>query len=395
MIKKILRRLVPQEKRTKLLRATKRVLSMKKRETYYTKYTEIIDFNHDVFQGYYDINFFKGDSLLFNRVNDSGKLDICVKTLNNPPKIIDSTDAWCWQQGCRLRWIPGSESRICWNAWDGKSYYAIVYDCKTGIKERIIKPLYDIDLRGKTGASLNFTRLGYMRPGYGYTNAPLDSNTNISSEGIDLVDLSSNTSHRVVTYKEIEVLMERTVDLENCYLNHLAFSPSGNNLMFFFVEKGKIHHASLFVYQIAEHRLIPLEIDKSVSHYCWISEDELLVTAYDAARNCRYYRYNLTGSKEIFMPDKLKVDGHPTWVNNNCIITDTYPDSAGFQKVLMVNPSNESIKVLAELYSTEKRMGEQRTDLHPRVDLEGGRISIDSNINGYRKVVVLEENFSE
>ena len=61
----------------------------------------------------------------------------------------------------------------------------------------------------------------------------------------------------------------------------------------------------------------------------------------------------------------------------------------------MVNPSNESIKVLAELYSTEKRMGEQRTDLHPRVDLEGGRISIDSNINGYRKVVVLEENFSE
>ena len=126
-----------------------------------------------------------------------------------------------------------------------------------------------------------------MRPGYGYTNAPLDSNTNISSEGIDLVDLSSNTSHRVVTYKEIEVLMERTVDLENCYLNHLAFSPSGNNLMFFFVEKGKIHHASLFVYQIAEHRLIPLEIDKSVSHYCWISEDELLVTAYDAARNCR------------------------------------------------------------------------------------------------------------
>ena len=25
---------------------------------------------------------FKGDSLLFNRVNDSGKLDICVKTLN-------------------------------------------------------------------------------------------------------------------------------------------------------------------------------------------------------------------------------------------------------------------------------------------------------------------------
>ena len=23
--------------------------------------------------------------------------------------------AWCWQQGCMLQWLPGSDSRIIWN----------------------------------------------------------------------------------------------------------------------------------------------------------------------------------------------------------------------------------------------------------------------------------------
>lgn len=395
MINKILKRLIPQEKRTQLYRLTKRILSMKKRENYYTKHDEIMESGQDVFQGYYDIDFFRGDRLLFNRVSRDGRLDICLKTANEPARTLSSTRAWCWQQGCRLRWLPGENEKICWNAWDGNDYYAVIYDLTTGDEVRISRPLYDIDPQGKRGASLNFTRLGYMRPGYGYTNAPFDMNTDLSNEGIDLVDLENNTSFRVVTYEAITDFMGRKIDLKNCYLNHLSFDPSGNNLMFFFIEKGKIHQASLFVYQISEHKLIPLELENSVSHYCWISEGELLITAYDTARNCHYYRYDLSGSKEIFMADKLMVDGHPTWVNDHCVITDTYPDAAGFQKVLKVDPQSGSVKVLADLYSTERRMGEQRTDLHPRVDVKGGKICIDSNVKGYRKVVILEEDFDE
>src|SRR4026208_1154899 len=27
--------------------------------------------------------------------------------------------AWCWQQGCMLQWIPGSESEVIWNDLKG------------------------------------------------------------------------------------------------------------------------------------------------------------------------------------------------------------------------------------------------------------------------------------
>jgi hypothetical protein len=28
---------------------------------------------------------------------------------------LGKTKAWCWQQGCMLQWIPGSESKVIWN----------------------------------------------------------------------------------------------------------------------------------------------------------------------------------------------------------------------------------------------------------------------------------------
>lgn len=95
------------------------------------------------------------------------------------------------------------------------------------------------------------------------------------------------------------------------------------------------------------------------------------------------------------MPERMKVDGHPTWVNETCIITDTYPDSNGFQKLLKVNPVTKQVNVLAELYTTEKCIGEKRTDLHPRVDVASGKVCIDSNVKGKRKMVVLEVDLFE
>lgn len=274
MIKKILKQIMPQKRRIQLYRMTKRLFSLKKSENYYTGYSEIAEAKCDVFQGYYDVNPFQENKLLFNKTDGSGKLLICLKILDESAIILGKTSAWCWQQGCRLRWLPGKDEAIFWNAWDGKDHYGVIYNCRTGIENRISKPLYDIDSQGKMGASLDFTRLGYMRPGYGYTNASFDEKNDLSEEGIDLVDLSSDTSSRVVTYGQIAAFMDGNVDLHKCYLNHLSFDPTGKNLMFFFVKKGKIHQASLFVYQIAEEKLIPLELKNSVSHYCWISDKE-------------------------------------------------------------------------------------------------------------------------
>ena len=40
--------------------------------------------------------------------------------------------AWCWQQGCMLQWLPGSQTKVLWNDREGTSYVCRIRDVKTG-----------------------------------------------------------------------------------------------------------------------------------------------------------------------------------------------------------------------------------------------------------------------
>jgi hypothetical protein len=41
------------------------------------------------------------------------------------------SNAWCWQQGCMLQWLPGSESTMVWNDRDGDHYCCRLLDVTT------------------------------------------------------------------------------------------------------------------------------------------------------------------------------------------------------------------------------------------------------------------------
>src|SRR5215210_5651281 len=45
--------------------------------------------------------------------------------------------AWCWQQGCMLQWIPGSQSEIVWNDRDGDHFVCHILDVNSGKKRTI------------------------------------------------------------------------------------------------------------------------------------------------------------------------------------------------------------------------------------------------------------------
>ena len=76
--------------------------------------------------GYYDKLQFSPDNrfVLSNRVDfehrsptagdviEVGMIDLHEKDTWIP---LGTTNAWCWQQGCMLQWIPGTESKVIWN----------------------------------------------------------------------------------------------------------------------------------------------------------------------------------------------------------------------------------------------------------------------------------------
>ena len=65
---------------------------------------------------------------------------------------------------------------------------------------------------------------------------------------------------------------------------------------------------------------------------------------------------------------------------------NTYPDAAGFQRILLVDIANERINECVSIYSSAKHVGVERCDLHPRISKETNEVYFDADIDGHRRV---------
>lgn len=343
------------------------------------------------FFGYYDISPFnsKNEVLYHEVTKENAPAEIFVNTKDNDNKrFIASTHAWNWQQGARLRWFPGSDDKVMFNDFDGSKYYCRVVNINTKKEEKILWPLYDISEDGKFGLSLDFTRLGHRRPGYGYTHLPYDDK-NICKDGIYIISISENKIIKIVTYEKIaEVMGLDKESYHNWYLNHLSFSPSSNKFLFFFiVGEGAAFNASLLVYDFSSDTIKVLEKKGKVSHYDWLDDDTIICTCYEN-NVCTYNVYHISSYEvEVFNKKQLCSDGHPTYINSDSIISDTYPNNAGYQTVFY--SSQENIQPIAMLFDWKTVTAEKRTDLHPRLSQDHNYLSIDSNMTGKRNFIII------
>lgn len=348
----------------------------------------------DIFFGYYDITPFnsRNNILYVKKDKKAIEVDICINTTSGEAEhVIAQSCAWNWQQGCRLRWFPKTENEIVFNVFENNKYFARVIDTMGKILREYCLPLYDIDKNGEIGLSLNFERLGVLRPGYGYTCKPYEV-SRLEEESIDILNLKENKIIDRVTYNDIVQSVKSKCDLNKCYINHLSFSPSGKQFLFFWIEiKNGYHQASLLIYKINERKLVALDTQNKASHYVWLDENRILYTSYNSFSSCRYYVYDIDKrSKVPYCGKSLREDGHPSVLDNNTIITDTYSNVNGNQYIYKVNSDNDTKKQIIRIYSKPVTNGEWRTDLHPRFNKEKTKICFDSNINGNRELFILE-----
>jgi hypothetical protein len=147
--------------------------------------------SRDVFFGYYDITPFdhSGRKLLAmhavpKRKTPSAEDEISIGYYELEEKKpfftpIGVSTTWCWQQGCRLQWLPGSDTdHVVFNRVVKGKYGAVVTNIHTRqTAKRYTRPLYAVSPDGKWGLSVNFSRLQRLRPGYGYNTFEDDSKT--------------------------------------------------------------------------------------------------------------------------------------------------------------------------------------------------------------------------
>ena len=315
---------------------------------------------------------------------------------------LGETRAWCWQQGCMLQWIPGSDREVIWNDREGDRFVCHVLDVHSGKKRTLGNPIYTVSPNGRTAIGADFRRINHMRPGYGYAGLP-DPNRELlapDDAGIYSVDLETGAATFLISIAQVAAIPDPHRDLSEAkhYFNHLLFNTDGSR--FIFLHRCRWGESGLHT------RMMTAAADGSdiygvgqygyTSHFIWRDPEHILAWARHPSHEDAFYVFQ-DGTQEVEVIGKgvMKVDGHCTYLaDTNWILIDTYPVPRGdgkVQELYLYNVESGQRHELGEFGAAPEYAGEWRCDLHPRSSPDGSLITIDSAHGGNGRQIYLME----
>jgi hypothetical protein len=361
-----------------------------------------------VFFGYYDVSPFRWDASLLLAAHIPGDAEPGVSEMEigyfdrqRPEHFVSAgaTQSWCWQQGCRLQWFPlnecGRNNLIFYNAFQKGAYWGRILDIRSGEVRKVLRePVYAMAPDGRTGYTLDFSRLQRLRPGYGYANLKDASRDDPAPEdrGVEAIDTATNEIRTLFSVRDLaERDPEPTMDGADHYINHLCVNPSGTRLVFFhlWIKDGR-QYSRMAVCDPDGGRLHIFKGPTYVSHYWWRRDNELVCYSHTPEFKDAYILYpDFQGPERDIAPGVFSGDGHCSYSpDGRWMLTDTYPDKDGYQD-LMLYDGTERITVMRQ-YCPVTGPIDARCDMHPRWSPDGSLVAVDSMAGGLRKMLVLD-----
>ena len=299
---------------------------------------------------------------------------------------LGTTTAWCWQQGCMLQWLPGSDSEVIWNDRVDDRYVCHILDVHTKQRRTLSHPIYTVSADGRTAVAPDFRRVNDVRPGYGYTGIAYPYVNELAPEetGIFSIDLNSGKSELIISISQIASLgtIPRKEPGIKHYFNHLLFNPVNDRFIFL--------HRWRYANGKRLSRMLTANPDGSdirvvddnglTSHFIWQDETHILAWSYNPSHGNAFYRYeDGTDRVQVVGQEAMPADGHCNCLSgSDWIINDTYPDKERHQEVYLFDPNTERRLSLGRYYSPPVYTREWRCDTHPRTSRNGRMIVFDS-----------------
>lgn len=311
--------------------------------------------------------------------------------------------AWCWQQGCMLQWRPGFDHEVLWNDRDGDRYVCRILDTKTRRLRTIPAPVYAVSPDGRTALSVDFGRIFWMRPGYGYNGVP-DRHQHEpapADSGIFSVDLETGKTELLMSLAQVAAGAGQPPDGTVFWHKfiHLLYSPDGKRFIALHRFRPTVPHEPTKPKGGFNTRLLTAAVDGTdirevngppmTSHFIWRDPEHILAWAnargHDKSGMFVFRDEHQTRDITQIGTGQITRDGHCTYVpnaDNQWMLSDTYPDKQGRQNPHLLHiPSNKVIP-LGHFNSPREYRGEWRCDLHPRNSRNGRMVVIDSPHGG-------------
>lgn len=364
---------------------------------------------YEYFYGYYDKSpWDKNDRyMLCIRVKyayksvapkESGEVVIIDTENNNKVIKIGTTNSWNVQQGCMAQWLgPDFSEKIIYNDFRDGEYCSVIFNVKSNKEERVFrKPVYDVSRDGKFALSLDFSRLHRLRKGYGYSNLPDTTESELcpNKTCIWKIDLETGKIEKLLKYGDFAKFEqnETMIGAEH-KVNHIMISPNGKRFMVLhrWFQRGR-KNTRLVTVNCDGSDMYNLSDDVFVSHCYWKNDEEILSFLRKKESGDHYYLMKDKTKEYRMFWKELNTDGHCSYSpNGKLIITDTYPNRKRLAHVFVCKEGEKS-KRIASVFAPFRYDNDVRCDLHPRWNHKGNKVCIDSVHEGKRGLYTINVN---
>ncbi len=304
--------------------------------------------------------------------------------------------AYNWQQGTKLQWITAE--RFVFNAYDleADAYVARIVDAVSGESIRTLPaPVYDC-FGERSALTLNFDRLARLAPDYGYfcrTNRAFDVDA-VDDDGVWSMDMTTGETRLILSLAQLEKLdpLESMVGAKHS-VNHIMIAADGERFIVIHRwYKGRRRYDRLVLAGVDGRNPTVLADEGMVSHCFWATGTEVLGYLRGPDGSEGYWLLD-TVSREVRQLDCSGLeglgDGHPHVVGD-WFVTDTYPDKARMQHLMLGNWRTGEVRELGQFFHGFEYEGESRCDLHPRLTPDGKGVYFDSVFSGKRRLYRLD-----
>ena len=300
---------------------------------------------------------------------------------------LGETYAWNWQQGSRAMWLD--EKHIIFNVYNSNSdeYNARIVDIEGNAIADLPLPLQTIDSNSRI-YSLSYKSLHSIRPDYGYRNHKnyLESS---KDDSIEVYDLSADSKRSLISIAELITITEDSIGcvIEKAKVNHILSSPDGDKIIFVFrYYVGSRRVTDLYSVITSSGSYNRIIADKGVCHYCWWDNDSVLASML-GERGFGYYIIHVHGKREPKLVWQF-CDGHPSKLDENRFITDTYPDKHSMRDLLIKNIESGDVIKIAAVPEPLLFQGETRCDLHPSISPSHNFVQVDCAVGHQRGIAI-------
>lgn len=305
--------------------------------------------------------------------------------------------AYNWQQGSRAHWL--NDDLFMFNDFDdsGRKYISRVFSKKSLQETR----RFDLPVQDSHGTdyflSLDYRRLLALRPDYGYRNlSPLSKGElrDTSNDGIWRTEYATGETKLLYSLSQIAETGEKPEPGQGIHkVNHIMISPSGRQFIALHrCYQGRKRRDRLVLADAEGGGLRVIADYGMVSHCSWADEHTIVGYLRGPGSRDAYWIIDLQASRFTrFAQGALDKygDGHPH-VHGDWFVTDTYPDRARMQHLIMANWKTGEARKLGEFFHGFEYDGETRCDLHPRFSPDGKSIFFDSVFDGRRRLYRLD-----